>query len=458
MSEEMQIEDFDLDQIEVDLDEVQKEISRAKGENTGPTGPREQYYGGKGKNWGRLVPFKHETGFKHLIRYSFHPSKKTGYVDENGKPLDILCPREMWGEDCPICERRFHWGKELGWKNTFVKSLWPDDRWWGVFLLVSDAYTCQKCRGKGCDACSGTGIADVKRFKDEGYVNGDLYQTRFEFGDPSLALTINDRILDPDWGPIYHPKMGRDICIEITTNSGGHRQYSIEFRPQTSQMGDRLGWADGTEAEWKKRVNQAIMKANDLAARFPQAKLEKPSPVMLAAVGTFLDGKYQEAKGLKTPKDQETDSSEGSSYTQPPEEPQEASETSKDSGGEPPAEEPTQVSKPAQDVPPAVSDPEPKPDLSHAVSKEDASDSFGPPVGDAVDFKDLVGLPKGPVKFSDGKVISGPVPMDVTRPEDGKRACWGLFNSFTEAECTTSCGPDVAFPCMQECAERKKKS
>jgi hypothetical protein len=192
-----QLDELDLEEgLEVDLDEQESDLERRGG---GSKKERSQYYPGRGRSYVRLLSVlvmgdDGKPSIKIFLKVETHTAKKTGLKDDKGRKVNLAC-----FPGCHVCGRRQKTGKVLekiigkdnAWKGDLIKSLFPEEHHWGVVQLLEDSGTCQTCHDieslrTNCTDCGGSGWKDSKRQKKEGYVNGHLYQARFEFGKPKM--------------------------------------------------------------------------------------------------------------------------------------------------------------------------------------------------------------------------------------------------------------------------------
>lgn len=523
-----QLDELDLEEgLEVDLDEQESDLERRGG---GSKKERSQYYPGRGRSYVRLLSVlvmgdDGKPSIKIFLKVETHTAKKTGLKDDKGRKVNLAC-----FPGCHVCGRRQKTGKVLekiigkdnAWKGDLIKSLFPEEHHWGVVQLLEDSGTCQTCHDieslrTNCTDCGGSGWKDSKRQKKEGYVNGHLYQARFEFGKPKMYQKVMDWNRDPDLGAsVFDLKAGYDLIFIVSASERNPKwnEYGIDIRKQPSRAGTwtattgdpkkkseqkkvlafdvrETGWvrkSDGERLTGDAAVREMLKEASLLMHNLPELALRRRDQEgkMLSEGGLAamkrgddesqddFDKRYAAAEELSESYKKKValfdaaldravqkikEKKSGKKEEKSDKKPDPPKETKKDDVSEdrsytkPPE---TKVDPPAEQK----SDPAPQPPVDPT------------PDGPVVTVEDLGSRLPGPgvgvkmkVKSGDGdfteSVIRTPVSLNVIRETDGKRACFGLYfrrpPGEGHQECMSRCdATTVMRDCLKNQIDRKK--
>jgi len=218
------LDSMDLDalgaQTVVTIEEIEEKERLA---NHGATrGPDNMWFPGVGISFFRLVPFwnaEKEVRTPTGIVVGGWDVVVTWHVHDSFLPnLSLVCPRDTFGEDCPICNFRFELGKDIfqDFKHAFVKKagVYVKTRSYANIELLED------CGDKGS-----------QKWPRGGYEEGKVYIAQMPItGSKALFGALKN----PDWNeeaPISSPVQGRVLRYEVKDQTAsGYREHLVEPR------------------------------------------------------------------------------------------------------------------------------------------------------------------------------------------------------------------------------------
>ena len=148
----------------------------------------------------RMLPYPHSSD--PFIEVYFHYNI--------GNERSLVCPKEMKGKPCPICEAASKF-KNMGGDDNWqiAKSLFPKLRTYSPIVVKGD---------------------DEPSVKLWGY-------------SKTIYNTLLEHIMDPDWGDFTNLSTGRDIVVKTTPpgKSGNNTNFhkpEAKLKPATSEVDD----------------------------------------------------------------------------------------------------------------------------------------------------------------------------------------------------------------------------
>lgn len=155
---------------------------------------------GKTKANIRLVPYPHNSNNEPFMEIGWHYNV-AGH-------RSLVCPRETYGDPCPICDLAEQF-KEMGGKENWLifKKLSAKLRYYSPVII----------RGQ----------------EEEGVKLWGYGTTIYE--------DILSKFLDPDWGDLSHPTTGRDLKVwTIPTGSAGNDTDYVKPKMDVSPNQSKL--------------------------------------------------------------------------------------------------------------------------------------------------------------------------------------------------------------------------
>jgi len=237
--------DMDFDSLNFDEIQISVEDLQAKAEALKEPVDNRIYYLGMGNSRVRLVPYFS----KKLQKWDFDALSVIHRNFLSGE--DVLCVRETYREQCPICELMFKIGRHVGFR----------DRRFGI--LKSEYNLNTKFRHySNIIVREDSGDSGSSNFQRPKYPNGwqgKMYLT----ADPYKGFI--QMIMDPEYGPIYHPTKGRDIKIAVVMNPKTmYRESTLSISVSTSPL-----------AESEEKIKEILKNAEDLTPYRERPSLDK---------------------------------------------------------------------------------------------------------------------------------------------------------------------------------------
>jgi hypothetical protein len=245
-----------FDDVIISIDELSKRISQTQTKsdksNNNNSRSTKFLFPGMGVTVCRIIPFLSKETNKWMFDASW-------YYHKDFLPKEkIVCLRETYKEPCKICLLAYDIKKKYGFKSSRSSDYCNKYNLNSKFKHLMHVKLISDCGDKG-----------TKENPRDEYINGEkyiLYLTRGTFDG------FNIQIADPELGPVYHPRQGRNMKVTVTWNAKtSARESTITFSPKVSPLiEDDL---DGSE------TRRILESRSDLTV-----ERQRPSKEMLEAI------------------------------------------------------------------------------------------------------------------------------------------------------------------------------
>lgn len=297
MSDVMKTEMPDLDTMDLDalseagalsLEDIEEQERSAK--QGASRGPENVWFPGYGVSFIRLVQYWNamkEVRTKEGISLGGWDAVFTWHLHDRFLPNSVVvCLRDTYGEDCPICDLRFELGKLFDdFKHEFVKKagVYVKTRGYANIELIED------CGDKGS-----------QKWPRQVYEPGKVYQAQV----PITGLNaIFEVMKNEDWNeeaPIQSPVKGRVLRYEVKDDpASGFRKHLITPRAGDKWAGPLWPLPDPKKGYKGAKPNGKAIKAVLKRAKDLSAMMKRPTEQDMVKVEARCEELRQMAKAAK---------------------------------------------------------------------------------------------------------------------------------------------------------------